>query len=265
MPGPDSHLDEYSFVNRFRDARRNKRISQELKNVILKKCSDGKLAAFNLPFQSLDIWNLFRRRVVFVTDPEYAKIICNGKASQFPKARRYNRLKFAFGDGLLTAEGDFHKDSRKLLNPGFHAEALRGMVSVFDEKTRDLMTKWRQEVTENSGEPTRVDLNNFFTKLTMNVIFEAGFGYNPDGVEKIVDPDTGKPLEIDISHGVSFILDEINRRLSGMFDVCVTDGRLSALLLFCSFALGLICTCISVLLGAVSSHDMTPYLLCQTF
>jgi hypothetical protein len=76
---------------------------------------DGTTAAFVVPFANLDVSKRFRRTIVLAADPHVVKAVLNGKAADFPKAARYQRLRFAFGDGLLTAPIPIWKASREVL------------------------------------------------------------------------------------------------------------------------------------------------------
>jgi hypothetical protein len=118
IQGPYSHLFGPSFFGIMRRGRRAKCPSRTILNEILNKLGDGKIVGCNV----------FGKIFLITCDPDYVKVVLNGKPSLFPKHERYSRMKFALGEGLLTSSGDLWKAHRTMLNPSFHAEALKCMV-----------------------------------------------------------------------------------------------------------------------------------------
>jgi hypothetical protein len=106
IPGPDSHFSSPNPIILYKRARRDKRASEAINEVILPLCGDGITASFSVPFASLDVSNFFRRRVVILTDPAMIKAVLTARAVDVTKSNTYNRLKFAMGNGLLTAPLD---------------------------------------------------------------------------------------------------------------------------------------------------------------
>ena len=48
---------------------------------------------------------------------------------KFPKSKRYDRLKFFLGEGLVTSHGEKWQKHRHIINPSFHFEALRNIIT----------------------------------------------------------------------------------------------------------------------------------------
>ena len=118
IKGPYSHLFGPSFFGIMRHGRRQKCPSRTILNQLLNKLGDGKIVGCNV----------FGKIFLITCDPDFVKIVLNGKPSLFPKHERYSRMKFALGEGLLTSSGELWKAHRTMLNPSFHAEALKCMV-----------------------------------------------------------------------------------------------------------------------------------------
>src|SRR5438128_3388168 len=60
-------------------------------------------------------------RYVLLNHPDYIRDVLVSESHRFTKGPALQRAKTAFGDGLLTSEGDFHKRQRRLSQPAFHA------------------------------------------------------------------------------------------------------------------------------------------------
>ncbi|KAF8217962.1 cytochrome P450 [Mycena galopus ATCC 62051] len=74
------------------------------------------------------------------------------------------------GEGLLGVEGDVHKRQ----NPAFGTAQIRGLTEVFVEKS--LRDVWIRQIGGNSR-PTRIDVLDWLSKMTLDVIGQAGFDY----------------------------------------------------------------------------------------
>ncbi|KIJ48186.1 hypothetical protein M422DRAFT_247958 [Sphaerobolus stellatus SS14] len=118
-------------------------------------------------------------------------------------------LGFATGYGLLSAKGHAHKLMRRALSPAFslsnlmtktemYYPPLEGFVQILDQ----LITS---EPTPEKG--TEVLVYNWMSKITMDIICAAAFGYYPDSVHD----DKGELIHayqklFDLQSGVNFAI-----------------------------------------------------------
>lgn len=108
------------------------------------------LAARGEPFVKLDI-SLYRVCVLF--DPDDIKEILVNQTRKVHKGMGLERAKEVLGEGLLTAEGEAHLRQRRLVQPAFHKQRLRGYgtsmidctqqyrAGLHDGQTRDMHTE----------------------------------------------------------------------------------------------------------------------------
>jgi cytochrome P450 len=83
------------------------------------------------------------------------------------------RLKPLIGlHNLLISNGYEHARARKMLNPGFHFENLRSMVSIMTKQT----SKAIDLLLESSDKP--IDLQKEMSLLTLTIIASSAFGEN---------------------------------------------------------------------------------------
>jgi cytochrome P450 len=118
----------------------------------------------------------------------------------FPKAARYDRLKFLLAEGLVTSSGPVWQLHRRMLNKGFAAAMYEGFVNVFVAKTKDILNKWKEEDVEEVNFTREIGL------LSYSIISKAGFGYDANI--------SGTCSESFGPQAVSLMLDEVNHRLS---------------------------------------------------
>ncbi|KAJ7697452.1 cytochrome P450 monooxygenase [Mycena rosella] len=88
-----------------------------------------------------------------------------------------NRL---LGQGLLSVEGEDHKRQRRVMNPAFGTTQIRSLMDVFVDKSIQLRDIWVQEVRGSST--ARIDVLSGLSKMTLDVIGQAGFDYKFDSL-----------------------------------------------------------------------------------
>ncbi|EJD37738.1 cytochrome P450 [Auricularia subglabra TFB-10046 SS5] len=83
------------------------------------------------------------------------------------------------GEGLLSTEGEQHRDQRRILNPAFGFSHIRDMTEIFLDKSALL-----REVLTNkcidAGGTARIDVLDWLSKATLDIIGKAGFDYEFD-------------------------------------------------------------------------------------
>ena len=110
--------------------------------------------------------------VALVTDPELVKKILVTDAHLFQKSEGMKRLRFIFGEGLLTSEGDFHRRQRQLVAPAFHREALRHYAEdmiTYAARTRDTWADGQSH-----------DMTQEMMRLTLGIVAKTLFSANVD-------------------------------------------------------------------------------------
>lgn len=117
-------------------------------------------------------------KVSIVGKPEYAKYILLDNNKNYRKSLAYEMLSVLLGNGLLTSEGDFWKQQRKLIQPAFHKRKLEAMMDMMVE----LGNKAKDEIAANKD--TYFDVLPLMTRLTLDIISKAMFS---NGVEDKAD------------------------------------------------------------------------------
>src|SRR5256885_17263933 len=64
------------------------------------------------------------RRVFLAMHPDLLEAVLVTKHRSFRKSPGLRRSALLFGNGLLTAEGDFWRKQRRLIHPAFHRERI---------------------------------------------------------------------------------------------------------------------------------------------
>jgi len=109
--------------------------------------------------------------VVVVSDPALVKAVLNTQSDAFDKERDPVIID-VIGNGLLLTNGSFWRRQRKIMSPTFGSTYIKRMVPCFVEVTSALVDTW-----EALPDGAVINMHQYMTKLTLEVIGKAGFGY----------------------------------------------------------------------------------------
>jgi cytochrome P450 len=132
----------------------------------------GNIFSLSVPFN----------KVVIASNPEYARYVLQDNSKNYRKSLAYDLLKSLLGLGLLTSEGDFWKQQRKLAQPAFHKRKLDEWTAMMIERAEHTADKIRGYA--ESG--VAFDVLPEMTALTLDVISKAIFSTGVENKAKIV-------------------------------------------------------------------------------
>jgi cytochrome P450 len=75
-------------------------------------------------------------------------------------------VKLVLGDGLLTSEGEFWRRQRRLVQPAFHVQKLRGLAGTMARLTEEQIARWK---SLPQGART-LDMHAEMTRLTFRIV-----------------------------------------------------------------------------------------------
>ncbi|MET0591653.1 MAG: cytochrome P450 [Polyangiaceae bacterium] len=93
------------------------------------------------------------------------------------KSRSYQGIKLVLGEGLLTSEGEFWRRQRRLAQPAFHAQRLKGLAETMARLTSDVMQRWK--ALPESGRT--FDVHDEMMRLTFRVVGKTLCGADVEG------------------------------------------------------------------------------------
>jgi cytochrome P450 len=118
-----------------------------------------------------------RQGIYFVNHPDYIQSVLMINQSKFIKNPGLRLTKRIIGNGLLTSEGEYHKQQRGLIQPAFDYSHIAMYADIITSCGEELCEKWRQTVVPKETEMT-VDVHHEMTKLTVSIISNVLFGSN---------------------------------------------------------------------------------------
>ncbi|KAL0576500.1 hypothetical protein V5O48_005475 [Marasmius crinis-equi] len=86
------------------------------------------------------------------------------------------------GQGLFIVEGEDHRRQRKVMNPAFGPSEIRALTEIFVEKSIELRDLWTSQIENADGSKAEVDVLSWLSKMTLDVIGQAGFNYQLDAL-----------------------------------------------------------------------------------
>jgi cytochrome P450 len=157
-PGPMS----FSLV-------RTRRFSQNPLPILL-DCYDRYGAVFSI--------RILHSPVVFMLGPEANHFLTVSNASKFRwRDGSMGDLIPLLGDGMLTIDGPYHRQSRKMMLPSFHRDRVAHSADTMVGEIAHALESWKPGAT--------VDLYHWTRPLALRIAMRALLGFDPDRGEDL--------------------------------------------------------------------------------
>ncbi|KAL8948114.1 MAG: hypothetical protein Q9222_005673 [Ikaeria aurantiellina] len=91
-------------------------------------------------------------------------------------------LRGMLGNGILIAQGDAHTFQRKALASSFSTASVKTLSPIFWEKGLLLTALWQKDFDSTNTRRKIMGIYDWMNKVTLDIIGEAGFGYNIDSL-----------------------------------------------------------------------------------
>ena len=116
---------------------------------------------------------LLHARVVFMLGPEANRFILVEHPELFHwREGSFGDLIPLLGDGLLTIDGAYHDEARRIMMPAFHREQILAATEVMFAEGEAALAGWRPGET--------VDLYHWMRNVAMRIAMRALLGLDPD-------------------------------------------------------------------------------------
>ena len=101
--------------------------------------------------------------------PEYVRYFLTENPRNFtkPNIGGSRNLRFFLGDGLLTTEGDVHRQQRRLVQPAFHKHHVESYADVMVQLTQQMLADWQPGIELNIAQAMQ--------QLTLRIIVKTLF------------------------------------------------------------------------------------------
>ena len=109
------------------------------------------------------------QHVYFLNHPDYIRDVLVTYNNNFIKSRGLQLAKKVLGDGLLTSEGNLHRNQRQLTQPAFHQDRLTIYAAIMTEYILRMSNGWKDNDV--------LDVHKEFMQLTLAIVCKALLGF----------------------------------------------------------------------------------------
>ncbi|MGA9152563.1 MAG: cytochrome P450 [Candidatus Nitrosopolaris sp.] len=110
------------------------------------------------------------QHVYFLNHPDYIRDVLVTYNNNFMKSRGLQLAKKVLGDGLLTSEGNIHRNQRQLIQPAFHQDRLKIYAAIMTEYILRMSNSWKDDDV--------LDIHKEFMQLTLAIVCKALLGFD---------------------------------------------------------------------------------------
>ena len=107
-------------------------------------------------------FHLLQFPIILLSEPEYILI---DHQRDFTSREFNSDLEPTFGQGLLTSDGDFHRQQRRFVQPAFHRKRVESYARIMVEYTQQMINAWQV------GE--QIDVVTVMQELTLRIVGKA--------------------------------------------------------------------------------------------
>lgn len=108
--------------------------------------------------------------VYVINSPELLNRLLVTDAQWFEKGYLFDQARIFMGNGLLTANGDFHRQQRHLMQPAFRRERISSWIAQMHQSATAKVSSWRNEHTID----VVPEMHELVLDLLTRMLFAAG-------------------------------------------------------------------------------------------
>ena len=124
---------------------------------------------------------MVHRRAYLLSDAKLAEYLLLGNYRNFIKHQLFfTRTRSVFGQGLLSADGDFWRKQRRLAAPAFARDRISAYGVVMSDYARELVAEWR----DGEVRDMYVDMRSVAAKIVARCLFDEDVAGDVGQVEE---------------------------------------------------------------------------------
>jgi cytochrome P450 len=109
-----------------------------------------------------------RQHVYLINNPHYIEDILIRNYKNFKKSRGLQVSKRLLGEGLVTSEGEYHDRQRRIIQPAFHPNLIKGYADIMTTYAINMCQRWEDGIT--------LDIHKEMIHVTSAIISKAVLG-----------------------------------------------------------------------------------------
>jgi cytochrome P450 len=124
-----------------------------------------------------------RQHIYLLNNPDYIEDVLIRNYKNFIKSRGLQVSKRLLGEGLVTSEGEFHDRQRRIIQPTFHPNRIKGYGNIMTSYAVRMRQRWNDGIT--------LDIHKEMMHVTSEIISKAVLGSDV----KLEDDEVGNALQ----------------------------------------------------------------------
>jgi cytochrome P450 len=118
--------------------------------------------------------------IALLNHPDFIKEVLSTQHSNFIKGHPLRMTKVLLGNGILTSEGEFHKQHSQIIQPALHRKMIDSYAVVMTKCITDLMKGWEEGIS--------IDVKHEMTRMSLAIAGRTLFSINLDHeADKIIN------------------------------------------------------------------------------
>ncbi|WP_188815087.1 cytochrome P450 [Hymenobacter cavernae] len=122
------------------------------------------------------------RPTLLTRDPGLVQHILQKNHRNYPKSEFSHGIARYLGHGLLTSEGSYWLQQRRLIQPGFHRQRVAGLVEVMQAEINECLKPLERQLGQEEG-AVEVAVHKLMTNTAFRIIARSTFSTNINNAE----------------------------------------------------------------------------------
>ncbi len=124
-----------------------------------------------------------------IHDVECIRRVLLTNRGNYVKGVGLERVRVLLGNGLIVSEGELWSRQRRMMQPAFHSQVIRGFTVLMHRFNQELVERWAGHAAR--GEP--INLTRELSEVALNVVLQALFSTDLD---RLIEAEGGSPFDL---------------------------------------------------------------------
>lgn len=137
----------------------------------------GFITGLHRTYGDIACFHLWHIPVIVLSHPRHVRYVLIENSRNFTQREAMGDLHKVLGNGLLTIDGEVHRQQRRIVQPAFHKKRIMNYADVMVHYTLDMLARWQP------GQ--RIEMMQAMQELTMRIVARCLF--NIDLADQLTD------------------------------------------------------------------------------
>jgi cytochrome P450 len=116
--------------------------------------------------------SIYGAPVYVINDPAYAEhVLLTNWQNYIRKGHAVKRIALTLGNGLISSNGAFWVNQRRMIQPAFNRNSISALANVIKIANRTLLDKWKRAAQQEASVNVTRDVSLLVLEITLRAIF----------------------------------------------------------------------------------------------